>query len=501
MTPVRHVLLIDDEPDILAMSRIFLEEDTSIRVDTGKSATEALELLEKNDYDVLISDYAMPPGMNSNDLLKLLRKKNNDIPFIVFTGRGREEVAIEALNNGAAFYLQKSAHPEVQYTELRNMIHHLAAKRHAERELRLREQENRMILDNIPVIIFTLGVLENDPLITTLNPAFEKLTGYPSETAVGKPFASLLYTEDIPRIQEILGILRSGKIPEPCEVRIIASDKTSLTLEITFVPLCDQTSCHSVLGMAMNVTELRRNLQLLTIHEKELKAKNRELETFAYSVSHDLRAPLRIIEGYTTIIQEKFGDRLPEGATQPFSRIKSAVQRMDSMIGQILALSRSSRSVLQIQNLDLSTMVKEILDAHIREEPSRDVRVVVEPGIHADGDKTLIQAVLQNLLDNAWKFTGHTHPAEIRFGMNTEGETPEYYVHDNGAGFDAANAEKLWMPFSRYHLESEFPGNGIGLAMVHKIVERHQGSIRVESAPNKGATFFFTLPRYSNKPT
>lgn len=482
------------------MSREFLEEDGSIELDTRQSAQDALDALKRKEYDVVISDYSMPPGMNSIDLLKLLRKEKNDIPFIIFTGRGREEVAMEALNNGAAFYLQKGAHPEVQYTELKNMILQLADRRHAEKALRERELENRMILENVPVLIYTVRYTNGDPVITTLNPAFERLTGLSADESLGKPFTSLLHPDDVPPLLAVMDTIRQGKNPEPCEVRIRTKDTTYIILEITSVPLWEGNTCTGNLGIAMNVTDLRRNLRLLESQRKELEAKNQELESFAYSVSHDLRAPLRIIDGYAELIREKYGDALPEEVMQPFSRIQVAARRMDSMIGQILALSRSSRAALRVQTLDLSAMANEILETHRREEPDRSIITIVEPGITAEGDKTLIQTVLQNLLDNAWKFTGHTPSAEIQFGMTQNGSGPVYYVKDNGAGFDAAHAEKLWMPFSRYHRESEFPGNGIGLAMVRKILERHDGRIRVESEVGKGATFSFTLMECTNEP-
>lgn len=482
------------------MSREFLEEDGSIQLDTRESAQEALDALQAKEYDVIISDYSMPPGMNSIDLLKLLRKEKNDIPFIIFTGRGREEVAMEALNNGAAFYLQKGAHPEVQYAELRNMILQIADRRHAERALRERERENRMILENVPVIIYTVRYTNGDPVITTLNPAFERLTGLSAAESLGTPFTGLLHPEDAPLIRTVMATIRQGKNPDPCEVRIRTNDATYLIVEITSVPLCEEEICTGNLGIAMNVTDLRRNLRLLESQQKELEAKNRELEAFAYSVSHDLRAPLRIIDGYAELIREKYGNELPDGARQPFERIQAAARRMDSMIAQILDLSRSSRAALRIQPLDLSAMAGEILEAHRREEPSRAVTTVVEPGIIAEGDRTLIQAVLQNLLDNAWKFTGRTPSAEIRFGATRNGGCPVYFVRDNGAGFDATHAEKLWMPFTRYHRESEFPGNGIGLAMVRKILERHNGRIWVESEAGKGAVFSFTLGECTGEP-
>ena len=173
-----QVLIVDDEPGILEIARHFLENDGDITVTTAESASEALKSLHSNNIDVIVSDYLMPPGMNSIELLKKLRKQGNDIPFIIFTGRGREEVAIEALNNGAAFYLQKGINIEVQFTELRNMIVQVTERKRAERALRESEERNRMIVEHAPMIIYTARYSGEDLFLTSYNPAFERMTGW-----------------------------------------------------------------------------------------------------------------------------------------------------------------------------------------------------------------------------------------------------------------------------------------------------------------------------------
>jgi light-regulated signal transduction histidine kinase (bacteriophytochrome) len=227
----------------------------------------------------------------------------------------------------------------------------------------------------------------------------------------------------------------------------------------------------------------------------ELRSVNKELETFSYSVSHDLRAPLRSIDGFSQALLEDCEDRLDEAGRDYLRRIRAATQRMGHLIDDLLTLSRVIRSDMRRESIDLSRIASQIVADLHQADPERQVELVIQPGTIAQGDSRLLQAILENLLNNAWKFTLKTIPARIEFGsIEGTATTPiAYFVRDNGVGFDLAYADKLFSPFQRLHSVSEFPGNGIGLATVQRIVHRHGGRVWAEGALNRGATFYFTL--------
>ncbi len=227
----------------------------------------------------------------------------------------------------------------------------------------------------------------------------------------------------------------------------------------------------------------------------ELQLLNRELESFSYSVSHDLRAPLRTIDGFGQALLEDYNDRLDDVAKDYIKRIRNATQRIGLLIDDMLTLSRVTRTGMQHEIVNLSVMATEVLDELQKTEPDRKVELHIEPNLKADADKHLIRIALDNLLGNAWKYTSLQPQSRIEFGAihNTDGKT-EFFVRDNGAGFDMTYAEKLFGAFQRLHMASEFPGTGIGLATVQRIVHRHGGQIRGVGETGHGATFFFTLP-------
>jgi two-component system NtrC family sensor kinase len=227
----------------------------------------------------------------------------------------------------------------------------------------------------------------------------------------------------------------------------------------------------------------------------ELERKNEELEAFSYSVSHDLRAPLRAIDGFSLAILEDYGSRLDDVCRDHLQRVRSATRRMGELIDDLLRLARISAAELVRRDTDLSAIAREIAAELQAREPERDADVRIEAGMHASADGNLVRIALQNLLDNAWKFTGKLERATIEVGAEPAPAGTTYFVRDDGAGFDAKAAAHLFRPFKRMHAASEFSGTGIGLATARRIIDRHGGRIWVESDPGKGATFYFTLAR------
>jgi signal transduction histidine kinase len=225
----------------------------------------------------------------------------------------------------------------------------------------------------------------------------------------------------------------------------------------------------------------------------QLEQSNDELESFSYSVSHDLRGPLRAIDGFSEALGKEIGDGSSESAQKYFERIRAGVKRMGHLIEDLLNLARVSRSELQIQALDLSAMSEQVIDDLRNTDSDRNVEASVWQGMHASADPRLIRAAMENLVGNAWKFTANVENARIEVGTMRDGSRTVYFVRDNGAGFDMAYADKLFGAFQRLHSASEFPGTGIGLATVQRIVHRHGGRVWADSSPGNGAAFYFTL--------
>jgi two-component system, sensor histidine kinase and response regulator len=225
----------------------------------------------------------------------------------------------------------------------------------------------------------------------------------------------------------------------------------------------------------------------------ELEMVNKELEAFSYSVSHDLRTPLRSIDGFGTMLLEDYSDVLDAQGKHYLQRVREASQYMGQLIDDLLNLSRVMRTDIRRTTVDLSALAHAVATELQQTQPRRQVEFVIAPGLVVGGDANLLRVVLVNLLGNAWKFTGNQAQARIEFGVTPQQGHTVYFVHDNGVGFDMAYADKLFGAFQRLHRATEFAGTGIGLATVQRIIHRHGGHIWAEGAVNQGATFYFTL--------
>ena len=231
----------------------------------------------------------------------------------------------------------------------------------------------------------------------------------------------------------------------------------------------------------------------------ELLAANKELEAFSYSVSHDLRAPLRSIDGFSLALLEDYADKLDDEGKDHLNRVRAATQRMGTLIDDLLDLARVTRTEMRLETADLGAIARSVAEELQKTEPERQVKFSIEEGLMALVDSHLIRITLENLLGNAWKFTSKRQSACIEFGRTYSDERPTYYVRDNGAGFNPAYADRLFSAFQRLHDRNEYPGTGVGLATVQRIIHRHGGRIWAESAVDKGATFYFTLSETSHR--
>jgi signal transduction histidine kinase len=239
--------------------------------------------------------------------------------------------------------------------------------------------------------------------------------------------------------------------------------------------------------------EHKRAQQVLAERSAQLEAANKELDSFAYSVSHDLRAPLRAIDGFSQLLEEDYGEKLDAEGHRAIARIVAGTRTMARLIDDLLKLSRVSRGELRRERVDLSEIARNVAAGHRLLEPDRKVEVIIASGAVVEGDPELLRVALENLLGNAFKFTSKTAGPRIEFGVERNGEAPVFFVRDNGAGFDPAYAGKLFGAFQRLHTDAEFSGTGIGLATVQRIMNRYGGRVWAEGRVDEGATFYFTL--------
>jgi two-component system sensor histidine kinase/response regulator len=239
--------------------------------------------------------------------------------------------------------------------------------------------------------------------------------------------------------------------------------------------------------------QLKRQSELLEQRNLELNAINQELEAFSYTVAHDLRAPLARIDGFSQALLEMQSDRLDEEGKRYLNRVRTGAQRMCRLVDDLLLLSKVTRHEMRHDQVDLTAMARSIAGDLRTREPEREVEFAIRPNLAAYGDAALLHSALFNLLENAWKFTGKHPEARIEFGETEQDGQRVYFVRDDGAGFDMASSDRLFQAFQRLHSSSDFAGSGVGLATVSRIVKRHGGKLWAESAPEKGATFWFSL--------
>jgi len=256
-----------------------------------------------------------------------------------------------------------------------------------------------------------------------------------------------------------------------------------------------------ILNLLLSTYELaiQRNEALVKTQEelehlnKKLIASNKELESFSYSVSHDLRAPLRSMDGFSLILLEGYSDKLDEQGKDYLQRVRSATQRMGMLIDDLLNLSRVTRGEMKHELVDLSALAQSIAAELQKSQPERQVEFIITPGVTANGGAHLLRILLENLLGNAWKFTGKHPTARIEFGTTQVDDEQAFFVRDDGVGFDMTYADRLFGVFQRLHATDDFPGTGVGLATVQRIAYRHGGRVWGEGEVGKGATFYFTL--------
>jgi PAS domain S-box-containing protein len=461
---------------------IFMKEAEQLRFVRFNRAGEELlglsraDLLGKNDHDLFPTDQAR--HFQAKDRETLAGRLVVDVEEPIDSPAGRrwlrtKKVTLTADDGKPAFLLGISEDITLR---------------------RLKDQELRKWAHVFQHAHFGIALASADGrTLEAMNAAFARMHGYDVDELIGRP---------------VLDLIAPGE--EAAALRVIdrADQSAAQSFQIlcrrkdgsTFPALVNVSTFQDADGNALfraanvqDITGIKETEEELRRAKNAAEANSRELESFSYSVSHDLRSPLRSIDGFSQALLEDHGDRLDEDARHHLARVRGAAQRMAQLIDDLLDLSRVTRAELDRRSVDLSAVAGEVAGELARREPTRTVRFTIADGLHTMGDPRLCRVLLENLLGNAWKFTARRESAHIEVGQAAEDGQPHFFVRDDGAGFDMAYAGKLFGAFQRLHRESEFEGTGIGLATVQRIVTRHGGRIWAEGRVGGGATFRFTL--------
>jgi PAS domain S-box-containing protein len=487
------ILHIDDEPDFLASTKLFLERrNKNFSVDTATSAEEGLALLKEDGYDVVVADYKLL-GMDGLELFQHLRENGNTIPFIMFTGKGREEVAMEALNRGANYYLQKDGNIEYLYGNLAEAIKEKVEQKRTADKIAELEEERQIVLDSVPAVIFHVDSNGNYVYVNRL---FAMTYGLTPEDFKGKPIKAVFpehAEEYIKRDKDVItsGVAKigiTGEIHTPTGTRWMRSDK---------VPVKDhEGNVTGIIGFGTDITERKQAEEERERLLKELKAKNRELEHFTYTVSHDLRSPLVTIQGFTNMLQKDLEQNATEKAGTDLMYIANAATKMDRLLRDTLELSRIGRMTNPPENVPFEEIVNDALEQtveHVRSSSAEITVVKNLPVVYVD--RMRIAETLVNLITNSIRYRDDQRTPKIEIGYRVESDDTVFFVKDNGIGIDPSQHEKVFDLF--YQVDGRGDGTGAGLAIVKRIVEVHGGRIWIESEKGKGCTVCFTLPEQS----
>lgn len=371
-------------------------------------------------------------------------------------------------------------------------------RRRAEEALRESEEKFRTLAEQSPNMIF----INRMGRVIYANKKCEDIMGY-RRAEFHSPdfdFFTLIAPESEEKIRANFSRHMKGQEVPPCEYTLIS--KSGRRVEaILATKLIRYEGESAILGQVTDITERKRieeEIQKLNksleLRARELAAANKELQAFSYSVSHDLRAPLRTIDGFSRALLEDYGNKLDQPGKDYLRRVRAATEHMGQLIDDLLKLSVMIRREIKREEIDFSQVARSVATDLQKTEPDRQVEFLIQQGVLGHGDPSLLRAVLENLVGNAWKFTSKHSRAKIEFGTIEKKGQAVYFVRDDGAGFDMTYANKLFVPFQRLHSSAEFSGNGIGLTLADRIITRHGGRIWAEGEVEKGATFYFTLP-------
>ncbi len=522
----RSVLLIDDSATFRNEFKVVLE-NAGYQVLTAETGEEGLQTAVAIRPLAVIVDGVLPGDMDGATVIRRLKQDVilRDTPCLLLTGSENPGDELRTLDAGADAYVRKDENVDV-------IIARIAALLRTERQPAIVETGGSTLLgpkriltvddsatylhgladelreEGYDVILAGSGkealeLLEVQSVdCILLDLLMPDLSGKETCQIIKKraiwrqiPLVILTAVEEAQALVEGINAGADDYVPKSSDFKVL---KARVRAQLRRKQFEDENhSIHEkLLAKELEVAEAKASQEIAETRASlmdELERKNRELETFTYSVSHDLRAPVRALHGFTQMLLEDFSGQLPPKAQEYLGKVREAAIRMGNLVEALLQLSRLDRAQLNCELVDLSQMARAITGELQQSEPKRHVNFVIEDGLVAEADPNLTRVLLDNLMGNAWKFTRKEPHARIEVGTSPKQAIMTYFVRDNGAGFDMAYADKLFAPFQRMHRDVDFPGTGIGLATVRRVVERHGGRVWAESKVGQGATFSFTL--------
>lgn len=524
------ILIVEDTED----ARVLLVDQLQLhgyQTDSAANGNEALDKAKHSPPDLIISDILMPEmdGFEFCRQIKLDPQLHN-LPFIFYTATYTgDQDKLFALSLGASRFVIKPENPDIflkiidevlsehatgklpvpdkpaSSNEVLEHMHAAALSKKLDKklqELKSQKEHLQLITDAMPVLMSDIGPQYHYQYV---NKSYELWYHKDRVEIIGRPMRDVIGAEAFESIRPYIDKALKGESVR-FETRIPTPDNAERYILARYIPHNNQSGATTgVFELVSDISERKKVEQELQLYREKLEervaertaqlnASYKDLETFCYSVSHDLRAPLRSINGFSQILMEDYGETLDSKALDYFTRIRSSIIHMDRLIDDLLSLAKVSRCEINMGSVDLSELARETASLMQQNYPDRTVYCQIEDNLTAYGDTALLRVLLENLFDNAWKFTRHTSNPKIEFGHTEKDAQKVFYIRDNGAGFDMKYSHKMFGPFQRLHETHEFPGTGIGLASVLRIVQRHGGEIWAQGEAGKGATFYFTIP-------
>jgi two-component system NtrC family sensor kinase len=527
-TDVTAVLIIDDSATFREQLRTACEE-AGYQVLTAENGDEGLRVAADRRPQAMIVDGVLP-DMDGVTVIRRIRLDAalRRVPCLLLTASEDSGAELRALDAGADAFARKEDEAPVVLAKLGALLRRVTAATPGDETGSLLGPKRILAVDDSATYLHQLADLLRDEgydvvlagsgeealdlvasqamdciLLDLVMPGLggqETCRQIKSAPVIRDvPLIMLTALEDREAMIAALGAGADDYIPKSTEFEVLTARVRAQMRRKQFEDE-NRSIREELLRREIEATEARAARELAETRAAlvgELEHKNRELEAFSYSVSHDLRSPLLSIDGFSQILLEEHADQLDETAEDLLRRVRSAARRMGELIDDLLQLSRVGRAELNRDRVDLSAVAQAIVADLVKNDPTRRVTVRIEDGLMADADSRLITAALENLLGNAWKFTANVSEAVIELGADRSDGAPVYFVRDNGAGFEMAYVDKLFNPFQRLHGDSDFPGTGIGLATVRRIIDRHGGRVWAEGTVEQGATFYFTIPSIS----